>query len=140
MIGEECIHPVQAKHSDWCGLAGIVQAIFETFPKNCALMFSPLPPRPQWLGSPVPSGHSHLTMMMMTPLVITALAPAFTGLILACRHPHTGTLAELAKQVAPTCPLPYFTGVPSVYQPTPRSHPVALSVWLQTRTRNMAHC
>ena len=45
MIGEECIHPVRAKHSDWCGLAGIVQAIVETFPKNCALMF-PLPPPP----------------------------------------------------------------------------------------------
>ena len=45
MIGEECIRPVQAKHSDWCGLAGIIQAIVETFPKNCALMF-PLPPPP----------------------------------------------------------------------------------------------
>ena len=45
MIGEECIRPVWAKHSDWCGLAGIVQAIVETFPKNCALMF-PLPPPP----------------------------------------------------------------------------------------------
>ena len=44
MIGEECIHPVWAKHSDWCGLAGIVQAIVKTFPKNCALMFPPLPP------------------------------------------------------------------------------------------------
>ena len=44
MIGEECIRPVQAKHSDWCGLAGIVQAIVETFPKNCALMFPPPPP------------------------------------------------------------------------------------------------
>ena len=46
MIGEECIRPVQAKHSDWCGLAGIVQAIVKTFPKNCALMFPPLPPPP----------------------------------------------------------------------------------------------
>ena len=45
MIGEECIRPVLAKHSDWCGLAGIVQAIVETFPENCALMF-PLPPPP----------------------------------------------------------------------------------------------
>ena len=45
MIGEECICPVWAKHSDWCGLAGIVQAIVEMFPKNCALMF-PLPPPP----------------------------------------------------------------------------------------------
>ena len=44
MIGEECIRPVRAKHSDWCGLASIVQAIVETFPKNCALMFPPLPP------------------------------------------------------------------------------------------------
>ena len=43
MIGKEYIRPVWAKHSDWCGLAGIVQAIVETFPKNCALMF-PLPP------------------------------------------------------------------------------------------------
>ena len=45
MIGEECICPVRAKHSDWCGLAGIIQVIVETFPKNCALMF-PLPPPP----------------------------------------------------------------------------------------------
>ena len=45
MIGEECIRPVRAKHSDWCGLAGIIQAIVEMFPKNCALMF-PLPPPP----------------------------------------------------------------------------------------------
>ena len=43
MIGEECVCPVRAKHSDWCGLAGIVQAIVKTFPKNCALMF-PSPP------------------------------------------------------------------------------------------------
>ena len=45
MISKECIHPVRAKHSDWCGLAGIVQAIVETFSKNCTLMF-PLPPQP----------------------------------------------------------------------------------------------
>ena len=44
MIGKECIRPVWAKHSDWCGLASIVQAIVETFPKNCALMFPPPPP------------------------------------------------------------------------------------------------
>ena len=41
MIGDECVHPLQAKHSDWCGLAGIIQAIVETFPKNCAIMFPP---------------------------------------------------------------------------------------------------
>ena len=44
MIGKECIRPVWAKHSDWCGLAGILQAIVETFPKNCALIFPPAPP------------------------------------------------------------------------------------------------
>ena len=44
MIGEECIRPIRVKHSDWCGLAGIVQAIVETFPKNCALMFPLLSP------------------------------------------------------------------------------------------------
>ena len=37
---------MRTKHSDWCGLAGIVQAIVETFPKNCALMFPPAPPQP----------------------------------------------------------------------------------------------
>ena len=41
MIGEECICPMWAKHSDWCGLAGIMQAIVETFPNNCALAFPP---------------------------------------------------------------------------------------------------
>ena len=46
MIGKECIRPVRAKHSDWCDLAGIVQAIVKTFPKNCALMFPPPPPPP----------------------------------------------------------------------------------------------
>ena len=43
MIGDECIHPLQAKHSDWCGLAGTVQAIIETFPNNCTIMFLPAP-------------------------------------------------------------------------------------------------
>ena len=46
MIGEECIRTVWVKHSDWCGLAGIVHVIVETFPKNCALMFPPPPPPP----------------------------------------------------------------------------------------------
>ena len=45
MIGEECVCPMRARHSDWCGLASIIQAIVETFPKNCALMFPP-PPAP----------------------------------------------------------------------------------------------
>ena len=43
MVGDECICPLRAKHSDWCGLAGIVQAIVETFPKKCALVFPPAP-------------------------------------------------------------------------------------------------
>ena len=44
MIGKECIRPLWVKHLDWCGLAGIVQAIVKTFPKNCALMFPPPAP------------------------------------------------------------------------------------------------
>ena len=39
MVGDECICPLWAKHSDWCGMAGVVQAILETFPNNCAIMF-----------------------------------------------------------------------------------------------------
>ena len=134
MIGEECIRRMWAKHSDWCGMAGIVQAIVETFPKNCALMF-PHCPRLRWLRSLLPSGLHHLRMTM-TMMTTTAPVPAFAGLIPACRRPRAGTLA---KQVAPTCPLPYFTGVPSLYQLTQRSCPVALSAWLQTTTRNVAH-
>ena len=43
MVGDECIHPLQVKHSDWCGMAGVVQAIVETFPNNCTIMFPQAP-------------------------------------------------------------------------------------------------
>ena len=43
MVGKECICPLWVKHSDWCGMAGIVQAIVETFPNNCAIMFPQAP-------------------------------------------------------------------------------------------------
>ena len=43
MVGEEGVRPIRSKHLDWCGLASIIQAIMETFPKNCALMFPPAP-------------------------------------------------------------------------------------------------
>ena len=43
MVGDECIHPLQVKHSDWCRMAGMVQAIVETFPNNCAIMFPQAP-------------------------------------------------------------------------------------------------
>ena len=43
MIGDKSVHPLQAKHSDWCSLAGVIQAIVETSPKNCAIMFPPAP-------------------------------------------------------------------------------------------------
>ena len=41
MMGGKCVCPLRAGHSDWCRLAGIVQAIVETFPNNCAIMFPP---------------------------------------------------------------------------------------------------
>ena len=43
MVCDEGIRPLQAKHSDWCGMAGVVQAIVETFPNNCAIMFPQAP-------------------------------------------------------------------------------------------------
>ena len=43
MVGDKCVHPLQAKHSNWCGLAGMVQAIVETFPNNCTIMFPQAP-------------------------------------------------------------------------------------------------
>ena len=43
MVGDECIHPLRVKHSDWCGMASIVQAIVETFPNNCTIMFPQAP-------------------------------------------------------------------------------------------------
>ena len=43
MVVDECICPLWAKHSDWCGMAGVVQAIVETFPNNCAIMFPQAP-------------------------------------------------------------------------------------------------
>ena len=39
MVGDECVCPLQAKHSDWCGFAGVVQAIVETFPVTAPLCF-----------------------------------------------------------------------------------------------------
>ena len=43
MVGDECIHPLWAKHSDWCAMASVVQVIVETFPNNCAIMFPQAP-------------------------------------------------------------------------------------------------
>ena len=43
MVGDECICPLRAKHSDWCGMASVVQAIVETIPNNCAIMFPQAP-------------------------------------------------------------------------------------------------
>ena len=43
MVGNKCICPLWVKHSDWCGMAGVVQAIVETFPNNCAIMFPQAP-------------------------------------------------------------------------------------------------
>ena len=43
MVGDECICPLWLKHSNWCGMADVVQAIVETFPNNCAIMFPQAP-------------------------------------------------------------------------------------------------
>ena len=136
MIGEECVCPVWAKHSDWCGLVGIMQAIVETFPKNCALMFpaAPLPP----IGSssfsatfrPQSSDDNDNDDNVDHDDAEKAGADS-RGSIPACPH-------RAAGQVAFTHPLPYPAGVPSAYQPTPRSHLAACWVPLPTMTRNAA--
>ena len=43
MVGDECICPLWAKHSNWCGMVSVVRAIVETFPNNCAIMFPQAP-------------------------------------------------------------------------------------------------
>ena len=43
MVGNECIRPQWVKHSGWCGMVGVVQAIVETFPNNCTIMFPQAP-------------------------------------------------------------------------------------------------
>ena len=101
MIGEECICPMQAKHSDWCGLASIVQAIVDTFPKNCTLMFPPaLAPVPALSDQPRPMRMMMTTTICWTPrvfadsrpahpcpLLVGAEAPAVLVLLLPS-HPH----------------------------------------------------
>ena len=81
MIGKECVRPVWAKHSDWCSLASIIQAIVKTFPKNCALMFpSPLAPMPpKSFSSTFRPTSKKMTLMMTThwvPRVSAASTPA----------------------------------------------------------------
>ena len=139
MIGEECICLMRVKHSDWCDLAGIVQAIVETFPKNYALMFPPLPPppsvalfssifRPQSSDDDDDDDGNYNA---------SSSFHRFDSSLSTSTH---GDLSGTGKTGRPYTSTPYFMGVPSVYQPTPGNHPVALSAWLQTRTRNVAHC
>ena len=80
MIGKECVCPMWVRHSDWCGLAGIFQAIVETFPKNCALMFPSLRSQHPLSCSLAPSGPPCL-MKTMT-MTMTCWAPR----VLPLRH------------------------------------------------------
>ena len=86
MVGDECICPLWVKHSNWCGMASVVQAIEETVPNNCTIMFPQAPSSTEsfsatfgpvlsedddddepinWgihrfeSSTPVPSGHGH---------------------------------------------------------------------------------
>ena len=137
MIGKECICPVWAKHSDWCGLAGIVQAIVETFPKNCALMFPPpLPPpsvasfsstfRPQSSDDDDDDGNydasSSFRRFDSSLLTSTHEDPSGTG---QTGHPYTST--------------PLLHGG-AFHLSTDPKELAALLVQLQTRMRNVPHC
>ena len=144
MIGEECIRPVRAKHSDWCGLAGIIQAIVETFPKNCALMFPPAP-------SPAIASFSNTFRPQSSDDNdddddnVDRDNAEEDGADSGFRRfdASLSTLPPLGDPGGAGCassrPPPYLTGVFSIYQPTPRSHLAAPLVLLPTMTRNAAH-
>ena len=108
MVGKECIRPVWAKHSDWCGLAGIVQAIVETFPKNCALMFPPAPPPPL-----VASFSSTFRPQSSDDDDDNDNCDAGSSFCRFDSSLSTSTHGDLSG-----------TGQ-NIYQPTPRSHPVS---------------
>ena len=134
MIGKECIRLVRVKHSDWCGLAGIVQAIVETFPKNCALMFPPPPPPLVALFSTTFRPQSSDDDDDNDNYSASSSFRRFDSSLSAPAH---GDLSRTGCSYTST-PL-LCMGVPFVYHLTPRSHPVALSAWLQTTMRNVAH-
>ena len=137
MIGKECIRPVRAKHSDWCGLAGIVQAIVETFPKNCALMFPPPPPppsvalfsstfRPQSSDDDDDGNYDAGSSFCR-----------FDSSLSTSTH---GDFSGTGKTGRPYTSTPLLHRGAFHLSTDPKGHPVALSALLQTRMRNVAHC
>ena len=142
MIGEECVRPMWVKHSDWCGFAGIIQAIVEMFPKNCALTFPPLRCQCPLSHSPAPSGPPHLMKMMTMMMTCWALID-FAASTPAHLHPllvGTQALAVLAV-LFPSHPSPCLMEVPFIWQVTRRRCPAVQLVRPQvTKERVVEVC
>ena len=139
MIGEECVRPMQAKHSDCCGLAGIVQAIVETFPKNCALMFPPplVPMPPKSFSStfrPASSNEDNDdddNMLSFRHFDTSSPAPSVSGRGSAGGFSRTPSFAST----------PCLTEVPFVWQVTQRICPaVQLACPQATKERVVEVC
>ena len=77
MMRDECIRPLHAKHSGWCGLASIVQAIIEMFPNNCVIMFPATPVPPMVRGPPA----NHLGRYPLTTRTRTINLPQVQVLV-----------------------------------------------------------
>ena len=133
MIGKECIRPMWAKHSDWCGLAGIIQAIVETFPQNCALMFPPTPAPLHHLPALSDQPHLRRTMTTMTMTrwvptrVFTDLGPAYPCPLIVGAGALAGLVIPLPSH-RPLCPM----GVPLFWCLTQRRCSVVHLVCPQT--------
>ena len=121
MVGDECIRPLWAKHSDWCGMAGVVQAIVETLPNNCAIMFPEAPSSPESFSAtfqPVSSEEEdddESINLGIHRFESSPLCPLVMGAAVLAVHQHSP-------------PLLYSTEGISSCQMTERSHPAVLSV------------
>ena len=130
MVGDKCIRPLRAKHSDWCGMAGVVQAILETFPNNCAIMFPQAPSSAESLSTtfrpvsseeddddePINRGIHRFKLSTPHPLVM--------GAAILAVHWHSP-------------PLLYSMEGISSCQATERSHPAVLSVHHHWKVRTL---
>ena len=75
MISDKCIRPLHAKHSDWCEMASIVQAIVETFPNNCAIMFPARSPQHWHWCQGFPAQHTSSSPQMTMTMIMTISQP-----------------------------------------------------------------
>ena len=129
MVGDKCIRPLWAKQSDWCGIASVVQAIVETFPNNCAIMFPQAPS----------SAESFSAMLQLVSSKGTMTTnPSTKGSVDLSRAPPRplvmGAAVLAIHRHSP--PLLYSTETVSSCQVTKRSHPTVLSAHHHWKARS----